>query len=86
MKQITHSFFPLGATLYKLPDYTLVFIHPSEDSLNAWMAWYTGIELKDKEINAFLDECAEGQHSTLGSGFNDTWQEIMAQLNDFMNP
>ncbi len=84
MKYIDHSFFELGATMYRLPDYTIVFIYPSEDSLNNWMAWYTGIELKDKEIYAFLDECKDGTHSTLGTGFVDTWQEIMAQLNDFM--
>lgn len=84
MKYINHSFFELGATLYQLPDHTIVFIYPSEDSLNGWMAWYTGIELKEKEIYAFLDECAECKHSTLGSGFNDTWAKIMEQLNDFM--
>ncbi len=83
MMQITHSFFPLGATMYRLPDNTVAFIYPSENSLESFMAWYTGDDMKDKEIHAFLDECVEGDHETLGSGFCDTWQNIMAQLQDF---
>ena len=81
---IKHSFFPLGACMYRLKDNTVAFIYPSEDSLQNWMAWYTGIEPKDKEINAFLDECANDEHSNLGSGFCDTWIKIMEQLNDFL--
>jgi hypothetical protein len=81
MKYISHPFFPLGATLYRLSDNTSVFIYPSEDSLNGFMAWYTGDSITD--VDKFLNECEEGQHSALGSGFCDTWGEIMKQLTDF---
>lgn len=82
MKYVSHSFFPLGATAYRLKDNTVVFVYPSENSLDAFMAWYTGDDISD--IDKFLNECAEGLHDTLGSGFCDTWQNIMQQLQDFM--
>jgi hypothetical protein len=73
IQQIEHPFFELGATAYRLPDKTMVFIYPSEDSLDSFMAWYTGMEITD--INSFLDECRGDKHSALGSGFCDTWAE-----------
>lgn len=86
MKQIKHSFFPLGATVYVLPDKSVAFIYPSEDSLSGFNAWYTGLpEMNEQELNKFLDECAEGEHDTLGSGFCDTWANVMEQLQDFSN-
>lgn len=83
MQVITHKFFPLGATMHRLPDNTIAFVYPSEDSLQSWMSWYTGLFIKDKEISSFLDECSEGEHSSLGSGFCDSWMGIMNQLKDF---
>ena len=81
---ITHPFFLLGATMHRLPDSTVAFIYPSEDSLQSWMSWYIGMNLKDEQINVFLDECAAGEHSTLGSGFSDSWINAMKQLQDFL--
>lgn len=83
MITITHKFFPLGATMHRLKDNTVAFIYPNEDSLQLWCSWYTGDDMKDKEINIFLDECCTGEHSTLGSGWADTWINIMLQLEDF---
>ncbi len=80
---IEHEFYPLGATAHRLPDDTICFISPSDDDINHFNAWYTGMNLKDKEILPFLGECYQGEYTTLGSGFYDTWIEIMKQLNDF---
>jgi hypothetical protein len=77
---ITHTFFPEGAIAFQLSDKTTVFIYPGDNG--TFQAWYTGMEI-DK-MSAFLSECADGMHDSLGSGFCDTWAEIIKQLKDFV--
>ena len=85
MTTIEHPFFPFGATMHRLPDNTIAFIYPAGDEENNFMSWYTGLDMKDKEVMPFLTECQDGEHSTLGSGWCMPWIEIMKQLKDFSN-
>lgn len=83
MQIITHKFFPLGAICYRLEDETIAFVSPNENSLDNWSLWCTGEDMKDKHINEFLDECCEGEHQNLGSGFCNNWIDTMQLLKDF---
>lgn len=79
MQYIEHPFFENGAMLYTLSDGTHAFVYPNDDG--SFSSWYTGCKIEN--VARFLNQCAEGQHDTLGSGWCDTWQNIHKQLADF---